>query len=378
MDSDGPAAPALDEQHSDFNYAYRMNCDCGDISSISAADFHIKSAAIDALMPCEHCDGTIPFGRRVAALRNPDDPVLNNTQINRVAWYHTSTYLDWPSATYANTQRAKLLATAHYLPAGHSDAFIEQQLIQALHVGTYESAIENMLRRMRDQDDGAAQFYLHRVTLAVDPDRVNDGYRDENHESAAQLTTSDLRQSDLVAIRYMNVYESVGSLSLAVSPETIAYVQTVSLPVTTLVPTHDDSLHSLVEQFQGSLDDLRANPPDTSAIAAVRLRLMQLIEPEQAGIGTASVAHESGYYERWNSLVAALIEQHLPNISSVIQEKFDGAMSAWHREQTAQSARRFADFFAASAVALTRPRAVMALAATQEPRAIAGTTSAWQ
>jgi hypothetical protein len=51
-------------------------------------------------------------------------------------------------------------------------------------------------------------------------------------------------------------------------------------------------------------------------------------------------------------------------------------MSAWHREQTKQVAGRFADFFAASAVALTRPRAVMALAATQEPRAMTGAMSA--
>jgi len=375
MDSDGPTAPALDEQHCDFNYGYRMNCDCGEISSISAADYHIKST-IDALMPCEHCDGTIHFGPRVAALRNPDDPVLDNTRINRVAWYHTSTHLDWPSATYANDQRAKLLATAHYLPAGHSDSFIEQQLNQALHVGTYESAIENMLRRMCDQDDGAAQFYLHRVTLAVDPDCVNDGYRDENHESAAQLTTSDLRQSGLVAIRYMNVYESVGSLSLAVLPETITYVQTISLPVTTLAPTHNDSLHSLLEQFQGSLEGLRTNAPETSAIAAVRLRLKQLIEPDLEEIHAMSAAHGSSYYELWNSLIAALTEQYLPHISPVVREDFDSAMSAWHREQAKQSAGRFADFFAASAVALTRPRAVMALAATQEPRAMTGAMSA--
>ncbi|MGH3758778.1 hypothetical protein [Actinophytocola sp.] len=375
MDCEGPAAPALDEQHSDFNYGYRMNCDCGEISSISAADYHIKST-IDALMPCEHCGGTIHFGPRVAALRNPDDPVLNNTQINRVAWYHTSTHLDWPSATYANDQRAKLIATAHYLPAGHSEALIEQQLNQALHVGTYESAIENMLRRMSDQDDGAAQFYLHRVTLAVPPDRVNDGYRDENHESAAQLTTSDLRQSGLSAIRYLNVSESVGSLSLAVLPEAIAYVQTVSLPVTPLDRTHDDALHNILAQFRGSLDDIRAGTPETSTVEAARLRLRQLIDPALEEIDAASAVHGINYYELWNSLVAALTERNLPNISPVVREDFDNAMSAWHREQTEQSARRFADFFAASAVALTRPHAVMALAATQQPRPITGSMSA--
>jgi hypothetical protein len=35
------------------------------------------------------------------------------------------------------------------------DAFVERQLSQTLHVGTYEAAIENMLCRMADQDGGA-------------------------------------------------------------------------------------------------------------------------------------------------------------------------------------------------------------------------------
>ncbi|SDR20768.1 hypothetical protein SAMN04489765_3838 [Tsukamurella pulmonis] len=35
-----------------------------------------------------------------------------------------------------------------------------RQQAKALHVGTYEAAVENMLRRMRNQNDLASQFYL--------------------------------------------------------------------------------------------------------------------------------------------------------------------------------------------------------------------------
>ncbi len=51
---------------------------------------------------------------------------------------------------------------------------------EALHVGTYEAAIENVLRRIRDHRDDLTAFYLHRVAIRVGLNSVNDGYRDEN------------------------------------------------------------------------------------------------------------------------------------------------------------------------------------------------------
>lgn len=38
------------------------------------------------------------------------------------------------------------------------DMAIEHATGKALHLGTYEAGVENMLRRRRDQADGAAQF----------------------------------------------------------------------------------------------------------------------------------------------------------------------------------------------------------------------------
>jgi hypothetical protein len=39
---------------------------------------------------------------------------------------------------------------------------------QAIHLGTYEAAIDSMLRRMRNQGDQDSVFYLHRVRLRSD------------------------------------------------------------------------------------------------------------------------------------------------------------------------------------------------------------------
>src|SRR6266496_5436375 len=138
MISDRPTMPVLDERHRGFDDGYRMHCDCGGTSYISAEDYHAEST-VDALMPCEHCDRTIHFGPAVAALRDPNDRALDNGQINTLAWYHTSTHSDWPSASYASEHRdALLLASTQVIPADQVDAFIERQLSQTLHVGTYE------------------------------------------------------------------------------------------------------------------------------------------------------------------------------------------------------------------------------------------------
>lgn len=112
---------------------------------------------------------------------------------------------------------------------------------------------------------------------------------------------------------------ATGSLSLAVLPETIACVQTVSLPVTSLAPAHCASLLSLLDQTQGRLDDLRTTALDTSAIAPVRLRMMQLgATPDPDGIGAVSAQQEHERCELWNSVTTALAEQYLADISPVV------------------------------------------------------------
>jgi hypothetical protein len=244
MSSGVTAMPVLEDRVNDFGYGYRMKCKCGGVSDISAADYYANKS--DALMPCNHCDGTIHYGPAVAALRD-DDAALDNERINTLAWYHTGTSPNWPTMVDSDVRRAELTAAARslHMPADQIERWIDGELNKALHVGTYEAAIENMLPRIRDQCDEPTVFYLHRVALMVGPARLNDGYRNEDHEPAAELTTIDLRAEGLDAVRYLNVNEAVGSISLAVLPETIAWVQTISLAVASLspgtprVPGHD-------------------------------------------------------------------------------------------------------------------------------------------
>ncbi|GIH02920.1 hypothetical protein Rhe02_09870 [Rhizocola hellebori] len=357
--------PALEDRVSDFGYGYRMRCECGAVSSLSAEDYYAEKD--EAHMPCEHCPRSIHFGRAVAALRDEHDPALDNTRINTFAWYHTSTLADWPLAVDAVTRRTELAANAHlfHLPADHIERLVNNELNKALHVGTYGAAIENMLRRIRNQRDDPTAFYLHRVALQISPDRVNTGYRDENHEPVSQMTTMDLRAEGLDAVRYVNVYESMGSISLAVLPETIAWVQTLGLPISGLTPAHNAPLVEMLNRVQHQLDALRTCKPDTSAIRPSELRLMQLRgDPGPDGIAAASAAHGQSVRELHSEVTAALNQQYLTGISPRIADNFNSAIK-WRSGQTAS---QFADFFAASAVALTRPDAVVTQLASRQPR----------
>src|SRR5215211_3502435 len=94
MSSSPTAMPVLEDRVIDFGYGYRMKCDCGGVSYISAEDYYAERD--EAHMPCEHCPRSIYFGPAVATLRDEHDAALDNARINVLVWYHTSTSPDWP------------------------------------------------------------------------------------------------------------------------------------------------------------------------------------------------------------------------------------------------------------------------------------------
>ncbi len=114
-------------------------------------------------------------GARVTVDR--DDPALDDNVVYQFDWYHTSTSADWPAtpdfATHL-TDETKMMIGGEEAAA----RWAEGQSTKALHIGTYEAAIHNMLRRADSQRGRSAQFYLYRVrldsTAPVAPDWVID------------------------------------------------------------------------------------------------------------------------------------------------------------------------------------------------------------
>ncbi|MGC5054705.1 hypothetical protein ACLQ2S_25005 [Micromonospora sp. DT48] len=350
--------PALTDRPADFAYGYRMRCECGGASDLSADDY---AAEVDeAHMPCSPCGNRIHFGRAVIALRDPADPALDNGQLNRFAWYHTSTSPDWPSPTYAQQQRQAL---TRGIPSMREEGVARLSNL-ALHVGTYEAAIENMLRRMRNQSDADSKFFLYRVALDLDPQRVEAGYRDENLQPAAQLSSAELREQGFQAVRYLNVYESPGSLSLAVIPDAITAVQVVDLDAHGLVPDHDAHMSRQLSAFQSDLDELRSRPPTPTD------RHMSVLEQLQARVearrGKTVGVNRSGaeFGELWKAVESALAERYLLGVNAIVARGFSSAVRARRRHDDGD-VWSFADFYATRAFVLTHPSQVVAWLSTQ-------------
>ena len=357
------------ERDDGFAYGYRMNCDCGRASVLTAADYFAE--VNDAHMRCEHCRRRIHFGRAVIAPRNEHDPVLDDERISQLAWYHTSTSEDWPSATHADRVAAQFQGLADRL-GDRLEGFIERESTKALHVGTYETAVENMLRRMHDQADARSLFYLHRVTLEVDPSRINQGYRDENQQEAAQLGVADLDAAGVDAIRYLNVYEAAGTLSLAVHPRVVRTVQTVALPVRELEDPLPSALDTRVADWESRRAGLKKEAAAWSHIDTRHLNLIRLgLRTDPDGLRERLDAASSRDQELWREIKETLTEHLLPGLSPMVARAFVAAVDKWSSEGDAEvSVPAYVQHFAGHAVAMTKASEVMALLASQPTRQI--------
>jgi hypothetical protein len=286
-----------------FSYDFRMCCDtCGQASTLGGDDYVRLNDEAGAHMDCDHCSASFHFGPLAVGIRDQDDLALDDSMINRLSWYHTSTYANLFSADFERDMRAAF-SLGH--ARGHMsdpEALLQDQLNKALHLGTYEAAVENMYRRMRDQDDEASAFYLHRVCIDVAPGRVNPGYHNETDERAAAVSITEMTDLGLDTIRYVNVWESWGSISLAVRPHAITATQTI--PVPAALDTSDDLPPGLLDVIE-DLERAHKEPTD----------------PEERRLHSYALTDE---------LEEALIAYFLPGVNPVVARGFTGAVACAH------------------------------------------------
>ena len=174
-------------------------------------------------LTCEHEDAP-----RVTV--DPDDPALDDDRVVQLSWYHTSTQPDWPTRDFDPT--AGLSAETQLIMGGdeHVAAWAARQRAKALHVGTYEAAVHNMLRRMRDQADRGSQFYLYRVHLKPSV-AVWEGWLIDPSNWLGDVVLDEVCPAGVDVARYLNYHEDPGGLSLALGRDAIAGVQRVAVPL---------------------------------------------------------------------------------------------------------------------------------------------------
>lgn len=158
-----------------------------------------------------------------------DDPALDDADVPRLAWYHTSTHADWPrrdidpAAGLTRETKQRMGGDAHVA------AWAERQRGKALHVGTYEAAIHNMMRRLDDQGDDGKQFYLYRVHLRPDA-VVRPGWLIDPSNFVGDVELTDVCPPGTDVARYLNYHEDPGGLSLALGRGAIAVTQRLPIP----------------------------------------------------------------------------------------------------------------------------------------------------
>lgn len=348
-----------------FDYDYWMNCECGRRSKLTAAVYHERET-IDARVPCEHCGGEIHYGSAVTTLRDLEDPALSPDMVNELAWYHTSTYPDWPSPRFEQDTREALESFRHR-SFGSFDGVLKMQLTKALHVGSYETAIENILRRMHDEADHNSVFYLHRVALRINEDEIST-LRDENQDEASKLLIDDLTELGLRAVRYINVHESPGSVSLAIEPGVIEYVQTIELPTSALAQPAPADVLAAIADIEVELAAAKAAMPDTTGIGERDLRRRTLFCEPGDELASQVNSCEERLRTAWSTLQELLADRYLDGVSPVVRRAFLDAINSGDRGAPRLSATAYHQRFRSHAAALTAGAQVRAVLASQPAR----------
>ncbi|MFT3862388.1 hypothetical protein [Micropruina sp.] len=162
---------------------------------------------------------------------DPQDPAQEDSAVREFYWYHSSTHENWPDRQFGPAARLTDVTKRRMEAMGSGvGAWASRQKTKALHVGTYEAAIENMLRRMDDQGSSDDQFYLYRLQL--DPNCVIEpGVHKEPTNFVGDAYLAEVCAPGTNVFRYVNVHEDASSVSLAIEPDAVRAVQGIPIPL---------------------------------------------------------------------------------------------------------------------------------------------------
>jgi len=353
----------LIERRVDFAYGYRMRCESCRASSWLTAEDYADSP--EAMMTCSSCGEEFNFGPAVVDLRDAEDAALDDTRLPQLAWYHTTTDPGWPLPSKPLTVDELEALRKWGWPEERLDSYRRRHESQALHLGTYEAAIESMLRRMRNQGDRNSQFYLHRVRLreglAIEP-----GWRDENNAEAAAMTSIDLAIQGVDVIRYLNAHESIGSLSIALVRGAIESVQRVVVPISQLVERLDDATLERVGALRDEVHAVEAKHANDPMTTHDRLRQKHVARAGEPFV--KSPAPET--YAALAELERFVEDKYLGGVSPVIRRDFMQSVESPRTAATYENDLVWLNKFMGRVALLTRHDEVREVLAGQSWQAV--------
>ncbi|MEU9808548.1 hypothetical protein [Mycobacterium sp. NPDC050853] len=329
---------SIDQPLVGFNYGYWFACvNCGNRIDICSTDFKQQCTAEAPFTVCE-CGTEVDITERSPTLRNPNDVALQEELVGGLWWYHSSRYERWPDIeAYAADVRE--MVTQIRFDFVDPERVFRKKTTLALHLGTYEAAIENMLRRMHDQDvgdRGTTQYWLHRVSLCLEPGDLDPHVGAEFATLMGDVELSELHSQGARAVRYINVHEAVGSVSVAVDPDVIGEVATIPILDEACAVEASITATEAADSATTALAEIEKLRPDTTGIADSSLRVAGLRpqpkDPDDPiSVRIHALARQLAIYEHrrqeiWTELTDIFEREYLPDINERVRDRFHGAV----------------------------------------------------
>jgi len=105
----------------------------------------------------------------------------------------------------------------------------ERQNSNALHIGTWEAAIHNMLRRINDEGGRGEQCYFYRVHLRPTV-IVREDWLIYPSNFVDYVALDEVCPPGIDVSRYLNHHEDPGGISLALGRPAINYIKQLQIP----------------------------------------------------------------------------------------------------------------------------------------------------
>ena len=269
---------------------------------------------------CPRCGMTCEQEDSARVTVDPHDPALDD-RVARFHWYHTSTQPDWPSENF--DPAARLSAETRMRMGGDQQVsdWSARQRAKALHVGTYEAAVHNMLRRIRNQACLGSQFHLYRVHLKPSV-VVREGWLIDASDFVGDVALAEVCPPGVDVARYLNYHEDPGGLSLALGRDAIDSVQQVAVPLTDA--WDDDWVRDAVAALANASDTVapatgrlsRFMPPSSPRVVlgrelgvALAGRLPIILQDQFASAAAFTEGEDPASWARRTSSLARLVDE---------------------------------------------------------------------
>lgn len=223
-----------------------------------------------ALEGCPVCGTDCRSERRPDFCAEPVTQLNLDCAVRESYWYHSSTHQNWPDKNFDPAAEFTTVTKRRFEAMGLSvGEWAARQKRKALHVGTYEAAIENALRRLDDHRRAPEQFYLFRVQLTSDC-VIEPGVHPEPTDWVGNAYLGEVCAPGSTVLRYVNAHEDPSSVSLALEPAAIRAVQRVPIPLTV------DAGEPWVLDATARLVKASSEPPPQPADVCQRWRHLQM------------------------------------------------------------------------------------------------------